>query len=339
MRRLVLGCRRPLENGLPPVISFLRCSRTDNIFVKCWCGNSELGLFGEGYLRCGECETLVAEGDSRPFNPRVSDEYKDLYGESYWFAHQTSELGCPDIISRSRTDLSERCIHWMRSFLQFSLPPGKVLEIGCAHGGFVAMLRQAGFDAMGLELSPSIVRLAKEMFDVPVLTGPIEDQAIAAHSLDAIVMMDVLEHLIDPVGTLTCCLKLLKPDGVLLAQTPGYPEGMTLEQLLGEKHQFPRMLDVNEHPFLFSRSSVRELFERAGAACVEFVPAIFDFYDISFVASRRAVGRHNAAEQSAALCRSVNGRFIQALLDLDERRLNLLGKYREIRSQSRAIAG
>jgi SAM-dependent methyltransferase len=285
------------------------------------------------------CETLVASGNFEAFDPRVSDESKDLYGKDYWFDHQTAELGCPDIVSRSRTDLAERCVHWLRSLLQFKLPPAKVLEIGCAHGGFVAMLRQAGFDATGLELSPSIVRLAREAFDVPVLTGPIEDQSIPPNSLDAIVMMDVLEHLSDPLGTLGRCVKLLKPDGILLAQTPVYPEGMSLEQLHDEKHQFPRMLDPNEHPFLFSKSSARELFRRLDASCVEFIPAIFDFYDMSFVISRRPLRRHDPRKQSEALCRTVNGRFIQALLDLDERRLNLLGKYRELREQSQFAAG
>ncbi len=201
------------------------------------------------------------------------------------------------------------------------------------------MLRQARFDATGLELSPSIVRLATETFEVPVLTGPIEDQSIRPGSLDAIVMMDVLEHLPNPLETVSCCLKLLKPEGIFLAQTPAYPEGKDLQALRAEKHQFPRMLDVNEHPFLFSRSSACELFRQAGAPYLEFVPAIFDFYDMSFVVSRRPLRRHTAEQQSAALCRTVNGRFIQALLDLDERRLNLLGKYREIRTQSRAIAG
>jgi 2-polyprenyl-3-methyl-5-hydroxy-6-metoxy-1,4-benzoquinol methylase len=299
--------------------------------VQCWCGNSKLLSFGDGYYRCEQCETLIADRDVRGFDPRVSDELKDLYGREYWFGHQTGELDCPDIISRSRSDLAERCVHWLRSLLEFKLPPAKVLEIGCAHGGFVAMLRQAGFDASGLELSPSIVRLAADTFRVPVLTGPIEDQSISPHSLDAIVMMDVLEHLPDPVATVRRCMELLKPDGIILIQTPAYPEGMSLPQLKHQKHKFPQMLDKNEHLFLFSKSSVRELLRRLDILSVEFTPAIFGVYDMSLVASPGPVHRHDPEEQVAALCRTVNGRFIQAMLDLDERRLNLLAKYRELR--------
>ncbi len=306
--------------------------------MQCWCGNADLTSFGEGYRRCQACETLVAAGDAKGFNPRVSNDSKDLYGKNYWFDHQTADLGCPDIISRSRTDLAERCIHWLRSLLQFKLPPAKILEIGCAHGGFVAMLRQAGFDATGLELSSSIVRLARETFEAPVLTGPIEDQSLEPHSLDAIVMMDVLEHLPDPSDTLGRCMNLLSPDGMLLVQTPAYPEGMSMGQLREENHPFLQMLDPNEHLFLFSGSAVAELCRRLEVSCIEFIPAIFDGYDMSFVVSRRPLRRHDPKSQSAALSRTVSGRFIQALLDLDERRLNLLGKYRELRKQSQVAA-
>ena len=59
--------------------------------------------------------------------------------------------------------------HWLRTLMQFVLPPARVLEVGCGHGGFVAMMRQAGYDAMGLELSPSIVKFARDTFDIPVI--------------------------------------------------------------------------------------------------------------------------------------------------------------------------
>jgi 2-polyprenyl-3-methyl-5-hydroxy-6-metoxy-1,4-benzoquinol methylase len=305
----------------------------DSLKVKCWCGNDELEPFGEGYRLCQRCQTLVADSSAQMQNPRVTDDAADYYGRDYWFDHQTGDLSCPDIVARSRSDLAERCVHWLRSLLEFKLPPCKVLEIGAAHGGFVAMMRQAGFDAHGLELSPSIVEFAANTFSVPMLTGPIEDQtSIAPGSLDAIVLMDVIEHLPDPLGTLARCFDLLKPNGILLAQTPAYPAGKSLPQLREEASKFPMMLDRNEHLFLFSKSAVRELCRRLDVPNLEFIPAMFGFYDMSFVASRSVLLRTDAEQQSAALCQSVPGRFIQALLDLDQRRLSLLSKYRTLAS-------
>ena len=281
----------------------------------------------------------MAEFDPRMRPPRVTDDSGDYYGKNYWFDHQTLELGCPDIVSRSRTDLAERCVHWLGSILPFTLPPAKVLEIGCGHGGFVGMLRQAGFDALGLELSPSIVKFATETFGIQVLTGPLEDQNLLPKSLDAIVMMDVLEHLPDPIGTLGECFKRLREDGIILLQTPAYPEGLSLREISEAGHKFTMMLDRNEHLYLFSKSSVRELFRRLGAGYIEFVPAMFPFYDMSLVAGRTPLRQYGPQQQSAALCRTAGGRFIQAMLDLEGRRSNLLVKYRQLRDQVQPVPG
>jgi 2-polyprenyl-3-methyl-5-hydroxy-6-metoxy-1,4-benzoquinol methylase len=301
--------------------------------VHCWCGNSDLSQWGQGYLRCDQCQTLLTEFDPAQPVTRVTDDSADYYGKNYWFDHQTIDLGCPDIVSRSRTDLSERCVHWMACLLQFKLPPAKVLEIGCGHGGFVAMLRQAGFDAMGLELSPSIVKFASEIFAIDVLTGPIEDQDLPPQSLDAIVMMDVLEHLPSPVTTLKKCFDLLKPGGIMLLQTPAYPEGMTLQQISETGHKFAMMLDRNEHLHLFSKPSVRSLLHRVGVSDIEFIPAMFPLYDMSLVAGAAPLRQFDPEVQSAALCQTTSGRFIEALLDLDARRNTLLGKFRQMRDQ------
>jgi 2-polyprenyl-3-methyl-5-hydroxy-6-metoxy-1,4-benzoquinol methylase len=299
--------------------------------MKCWCGNENLLPWGAGYLHCDICQTLVADNPAAHVDTRVKDESADLYGRDYWFAHQTADLDCPDIVTRSRTDLAERAIHWMRSVLRFVLPPAEVLEIGCAHGGFVAMLNQAGFNAKGLELSPAIVQFAHGTFGVEVLTGPIEDQSIPAGSLDLIVMMDVMEHLPNPLQTLGKCLDLLKPGGILLIQTPAYPERKSLADLKSTGHKFPMMLDPREHPFLFSRTAACDIFlGRLGTDHIRFIPAIFDFYDMSFVVSKSAIIETTPEDRASALAASVPSRMIQALLDLDGRRLNLLEKYRQL---------
>ena len=64
-----------------------------------------------------------------------------------------------------------------------------------------------------------------------MLSGPIEDQSIQSGSLDILALMDVLEHLPDPIDTMRRCLELLKHDGTLIIQTPRYPEGKTYEDL------------------------------------------------------------------------------------------------------------
>src|SRR5205807_6303767 len=101
----------------------------------------------------------------------------------------------------------------------------------------------------------------------------------------------VMEHLPDPVATIGHCLDLLKPDGVMVVQTPGLPEGTTYEEMVAANDYFLNHMNglSAEHLYLFSRKAAAELFGRLGAA-VRFEPAIFAQYDMFFVAGRGEMG-------------------------------------------------
>ena len=297
--------------------------------TRCWCGNRALEAFSADYCRCAACETLICKSDGIDAN--------DFYGWDY-FHHDQTRRGVPPIETRARGDLHERCVYWLDALTRFVLPPARVLELGSAHGGFVALLRQAGYDAIGLDLSPSIVELARKTFDVPMLTGPIEGQAtLNPGSFDAIVMMDVIEHLPDPKGTIEHCLKLLKPDGIFMIQTPCYPAGNSLEELRDGKHQFLLHLSPGEHLQLFSERSLTMVLERAGAGHVEYLPAIFWFYDMFCVAGRRPLRQTTREARDEAFTRSVSARFVQALLDGEERYRGLLAKHRKLIAEHKEL--
>jgi hypothetical protein len=143
-------------------------------------------------------------------------------------------------------------------------------------------------------------------------------------------MLDVMEHLPSPEQTLGRCMDLLKPTGILLVQTPQYPENSTLAELNSTGRKFPMMLDPGEHLFLFSRNSATEIFRRLHAPHIQFIPALFGFYDMSFVVSRSPITEIDKASRDAALSANLPSRMMQALLDLDDRRLDLLEKYRQL---------
>ena len=295
---------------------------------SCWCGNTALSPFSQGYLKCEACETLVLADMPEHEIARVARDEGGLYGKEYWFSHQEEDLGYTNIELRARTDLPERCLHWLKTLLRYRQPPGSLLELGCAHGGFVALARAAGFDATGLELSPSIANLARRFFEIPVLVGPVEDQKIQPASLDVLAHFDVLEHLQDPVGTLRHCLALLKPDGLLLIQTPRYREGKSYESMVATKDAFLDQLKSDEHLYLFSESSIRSFFRRLGADFLEFEPPIFSHYDMFLLVSRQPLIRHDRTPDP--MNGGVSGRLLQAMLDLDASIQDLIKKYGEM---------
>jgi len=299
----------------------------------CWCGNSSLEPFSSDYLRCAVCETLVVAKMPAPEDLLVRDDSSDFYGRNY-FTHMAEEHGLPPLEERTRTDLPERCVFWLKTFLRYRLPPARLLELGSAHGGFVALLRWAGFDATGLDLSPWLSDFARATFDVPVLVGPVESQDIAAGSLDAVVLMDVLEHLGNPEATLSRCLSLLKPDGIFFLQTPQYREGKSLQEMEQENDPFLSMLKPDQHLYLFSKSSLTLLFQRLGVESVSFEPAIFGFYDMAVVAGRNALTSFADDEIAARLKSPSTSRLALALLDLDAQLQDLRSRYFECEQDS-----
>lgn len=287
---------------------------------NCWCGNKSLEDFSPGYSRCSACGTLVYNKQTETLIDIVSDEKSDLYGSEYWFSRQ-EQANQATISQRMRSDLSERCLYWLKTFLRYQLPPAKVLELGCAHGGFVSLLRNAGFDATGLELSPAIVELAKKSFEIPVLHKKIEEQSsLPAGSFDSIVLMDVLEHLDNPLATMQCATKALSPAGCLVIQTPKYPEDKSFEQLVSTNDHFKNHLNPDEHVYLFSERAVRILLDKLGFTNIVFEPAIYAHYDMFIIASRKPLANFTTEQIEGALSKTATGRWVQALLDIDQKR-------------------
>jgi 2-polyprenyl-3-methyl-5-hydroxy-6-metoxy-1,4-benzoquinol methylase len=296
--------------GLRGVKKGLHMERT-----HCWCGESNLQEFSPDYWYCQTCGTLVLR--NWPDEPLLDvHDTGELYSKEYYLSRLPEQYGYPDLLSRARYDLSDRVLHWLNTLVQFKLPPAAILELGCGHGGFVAVLQEAGYDATGLELSPWLVEWAKELFQIPVLQGPLEKQNLLPNSLDVVALMDVLEHLPDPEHTMRLAASLLKEDGFFLIQTPDFHEDYTFSSLLEKKHPFLQQFKTDQHLFLFSQRSVQELFKRIGFNWVQFEPAIFSDYDMFFIASRYSLSRNSSDDVTEALSQGRSQRFVQAMLDL-----------------------
>jgi len=272
----------------------------------CWCGHPGLEAYSDDYRVCRACGTLVSR----------AAPVADLYSREYWTQRQTEHHGLPDIRERARLDLPERCTRWLRHLLGLRLPPARILEVGCAHGAYVALLRWAGFDAVGTELSPWVARFAEETFGVRVLAGQIEDQDFKEESFDVIVLNDVIEHLPDPLRTLGHCSRLLARGGFFVVQTPEYVEHLSYADLRRSNDLFLKHMDRNneEHLYLFSRRSAGIFFSRLGFPSLEFASPVYS-YDMFFSASREPLKPADGPSAVAAVSRSPKGRLVQALLD------------------------
>jgi SAM-dependent methyltransferase len=152
------------------------------------------------------------------------------------------------------------------------LPAGSVdrmLEIGCGSGDTLAYLQASGRCrwTCGVELFPEAADTARGRLD-EVYEGNIEQMElpIAPASLDVVLCLDVLEHLIDPWAAAARLARLLKPGGVLIASIPNVRHFRVVMPLLvrgrWEYGQFGLM--DRTHLRFFTERSATQLLQQAG---------------------------------------------------------------------------
>lgn len=100
----------------------------------------------------------------------------------------------------------------------------KILEIGCAEGGFLDVFDEYGYNVSGIELSPNRAQIAKKNNpNLKIIVGDITDENIVNQidsSFDLIVLRDVIEHIPNRKKMFENIDKLLKNYGYLYITFP-----------------------------------------------------------------------------------------------------------------------
>jgi len=98
----------------------------------------------------------------------------------------------------------------------------RVLDVGAGTGDFVRFMRESGYQAEGIEPAKEPSSAAREQ-GLPIHTATLSSWASdpsRAGTVDAVVMVDVLEHVPDPEAALAQTLTLLSPSGLVVIRVP-----------------------------------------------------------------------------------------------------------------------
>ena len=154
--------------------------------------------------------------------------------------------------------------------------PGRLLDVGTGVGELLRLAREAGWQAVGVDVDPAVVAYARQR-GLDVRLGELAGLGLPAASFDVVTLWNALDFVADPVGELGECRRLLAPHGRLFVRVPNAPVQRTAMRLArpaaslrsgGQRAGRPPAVGVL-HRFNFGPRTLRIALERAGFEHIE----------------------------------------------------------------------
>jgi SAM-dependent methyltransferase len=238
-------------------------SRDDTLQVKCrLCDSDHSRLVwrqnGSRIERCGGCGVLFA------VNPPSQTELNALYEKGALIGAPTDDIGRengPPPEWKQREQMSI-----LRRLKQFGVS-GSLLDVGAFDGMFMNNAKRAGFDVAGVEPLREAYQHVSVTLGLPVTHGDLHAAVFQSERFAAVSLLDVIEHVYDPIAELREVRRVLKPGGVLVMTTPN-AAGL-LQRIVGAKRKmfgqpWCPIDDIPWHLWGFTPRTIRLCAEKAG---------------------------------------------------------------------------
>lgn len=206
---------------------------------------ADLGSRDFSLIRCSDC-TLAYKSPLPPADE--IDRCYRLADAEHWAPASAEARRFDELLAQIRT------YH----------PTGRVLDVGCSAGDFLAYL-PSGYERFGIEPGEHAAQVAQSR-DITILGPTVESLRSHPDKLfDVVVSFDVLEHVPEPVPFLTSIREALAPGGVVCLLT-GNTDclGWRLE---GGDYWYSAL---PEHLVFFNQASLEQAARRSGLEVVEF---------------------------------------------------------------------
>lgn len=202
------------------------------------------------FVRCRRCGHLY-------LNPRPSAaDLGTIYPSNYYaFSGVKSPL-----VARVRRRWEAGKVRLYRDLVGDG--PRRILDVGCANGRFLSLLRDYGpvqWDLVGIDIDATAVEQARAQ-GFRAYVSRVEDFKAERGEFDAVIMLQLIEHVDDPAMICERVHALLRPGGFFIVETPnvgGLDYRLFQRSWWGHYH-FPR------HWNLFSTATLRRMLEDRG---------------------------------------------------------------------------
>ena len=210
-----------------------------------------------------------------------SDDLTTLHEEASGESHPIDVASREDALRQLRTNLSMKtpCI----------------LEIGCSSGFMLKAMTHALPDAtiVGADVVRGpLYKLAQELPSVPLLRFDLVRCPLPSGSFDAVVLLNVLEHIRDDDAALTQVYRILKPGGIAIIEVPAGP------------HLYDDYDKALKHFRRYEMGELKAALQKAGFSIERQSHLGFLLYPAFAAVKRRNQRRVNAQQDLDALVRT-----------------------------------
>ncbi len=228
-------------------------------YINCdLCGKHETTLLftkdDHRHVKCNSCGLIYV-------NPRIrhSKEYLDSF-----YAHEGDYDGSIESLLRRSYSVKRQKIFCaelkkMERYRELN----RILDIGCSFGGFLHAAKNLGWEAKGIEAVYDVGRYGKELYNLDIFIGTLEEARLAPASFDVIKLNNVIEHIHFPSEFLANVNKLLRKGGLLSISTPNYDSYSV--SICGKEWKY---IDGKQHLVLFTPATLEKILGKNGFTTV-----------------------------------------------------------------------
>lgn len=161
------------------------------------------------------------------------------------------------------------------SFLPAPLQGKRILDVGCGNGFWAQKLQDLGASVVGIDGSTEGIQIARELHPKIRFEQLLATDTLLADlrepAFDAILSVEVVEHVFDPRGFVKSCVGALKPGGTLVLTTPyhGYLKNLALS-VAGKWDFHLNPLWDGGHIKFWSRDTLGKLMTEMGLVDIKF---------------------------------------------------------------------
>ncbi len=240
------------------------------------------GIPGEfSLVQCNHCGLMYINPQPTP------GELETYYPEDYE-AHVGTKTGQFGWLHRLDYGYG---IEKRRRAIERYIPPGRMLDIGCATGAFLNGMRQCGWEVVGIEPNRRAAIYAQEGLGLLVQNTTLEAAQLIPATFDLVTMWNVLEHLSDPRLGLERIAQTLRPGGLLVFAIPN-----TESYDLAIFKKYWAGYDLPRHLFVFPPATLEKMVKAIGFEVLKS-SCVYGTYNALAYSVRFVMNAHIANKQ------------------------------------------